>query len=71
MDKFDMLTNSQFGFRPNHSTYMPLINLIIVCTLIGLGLESEWTWSGPVHVEKWTSYVKINFYGIDVTRIPL
>lgn len=26
-DKFDMLSPSQFGFRPNHATYMPLLSL--------------------------------------------
>ena len=32
LDKYNILTTSQYGFRPNHSTYMPILNLTDLIT---------------------------------------
>lgn len=32
LDKYNMLSINPFGFRPNHSTYMPIMNLIDTIT---------------------------------------
>lgn len=69
MNKFEMLSNSQFGFRPNHSTYMSLLNLVDIISSnfdknkFTIGLFLDLTKAFDV-IDHKILLNKLNYYGL-------